>query len=66
MSAGGSPTGVAADPAIAIDGLVKRYGDRTVLDGVSMSMSEIAFRAAPRAASFFPASAPECRVFPGT
>jgi ABC-2 type transport system ATP-binding protein len=39
MSAGGSPTGIAADPAIAIDGLVKRYGDRTVLDGVSMSIA---------------------------
>jgi ABC-2 type transport system ATP-binding protein len=31
--------GVAADPAIAIDGLVKRYGDRTVLDGVSLSVA---------------------------
>jgi ABC-2 type transport system ATP-binding protein len=36
---GGSPTGVAADPAIAIDGLVKRYGGRTVLDGVSLSIA---------------------------
>jgi ABC-2 type transport system ATP-binding protein len=39
MSSGGSPTGAAADPAIAIDGLVKRYGDRTVLDGVSLSVA---------------------------
>ncbi|HEX7948775.1 MAG TPA: ABC transporter ATP-binding protein [Candidatus Limnocylindrales bacterium] len=38
MSAGGSLSGVAADPAIAIDGLVKRYGDRTVLDGVTLSI----------------------------
>jgi ABC-2 type transport system ATP-binding protein len=38
MRSGGSPTGV-ADPAIAIDGLVKRYGDRTVLDGVSLSIA---------------------------
>ena len=39
MRSGGSPTGVAAEPAIAIDGLVKRYGDRTVLDGVSLSVA---------------------------
>jgi len=39
MTSGGSPTGVAADPAIAIDGLVKRYGDRTVLDGISLSIA---------------------------
>ncbi len=39
MSSGGSPTGAAADPAVEIDGLVKRYGDRTVLDGVSMSIA---------------------------
>jgi ABC-2 type transport system ATP-binding protein len=39
MNPGGSRTGVAADPAIAIDGLVKRYGDRTVLDGVSLTVT---------------------------
>ena len=39
MRAGGSPSGVAAAPAIAIDGLVKRYGGRTVLDGVSLSIA---------------------------
>ncbi|MBI3748787.1 MAG: ABC transporter ATP-binding protein [Chloroflexi bacterium] len=39
MSSGGSPTGVAAGPAVAIDGLVKRYGDRTVLVGVSLSIA---------------------------
>ena len=39
MSKGGSATGAAADPAIAIDGLVKRYGERTVLDGVSLSVA---------------------------
>jgi ABC-2 type transport system ATP-binding protein len=39
VSSGGSPTGAAADPAVAIDGLVKRYGDRTVLDGVSLSIA---------------------------
>ena len=38
MTPGGSPSGVAAEPAIAIEGLVKRYGDRTVLDGVSLSI----------------------------
>jgi ABC-2 type transport system ATP-binding protein len=36
---GGSPTGVAADPAIVIEGLIKRYGERTVLDGVSLSIA---------------------------
>jgi ABC-2 type transport system ATP-binding protein len=39
MKSGGSPTGVAADPAVVIDGLVKRYGERTVLDGVSLSIA---------------------------
>jgi ABC-2 type transport system ATP-binding protein len=39
VRSGGSPTGVAADPAIAIEGLVKRYGERTVLDGVSLSVA---------------------------
>ena len=39
MRSGGSPTGVAADPAVVIDGLVKRYGERTVLDGVSLSIA---------------------------
>jgi ABC-2 type transport system ATP-binding protein len=39
VRSGGSPTGDAADPAIAIEGLVKRYGDRTVLDGVSLSIA---------------------------
>ncbi len=39
MRSGGSPTGAAADPAIAIDGLVKRYGDRAVLDGVALSVA---------------------------
>jgi ABC-2 type transport system ATP-binding protein len=39
VNAGGSPTGVAADPAIVIDGLVKRYSERTVLDGVSLSIA---------------------------
>jgi ABC-2 type transport system ATP-binding protein len=39
VSHGGSPTGVAAGPAIAVDGLVKRYGDRAVLDGVSLSVA---------------------------
>jgi len=29
----------AAGPAVEVDGLVKRYGDRTVLDGVSLSIS---------------------------
>ncbi len=38
MTAGGSRTGV-ADPAIAVDGLVKRYGQRTVLEGVSLSIA---------------------------
>jgi ABC-2 type transport system ATP-binding protein len=27
------------EPAVVVDGLVKRYGDRTVLDGVSLSIS---------------------------
>ena len=39
MRSGGSPTGAAADPPIAIHGLVKRYGDRTVLDGISLSVA---------------------------
>jgi ABC-2 type transport system ATP-binding protein len=39
VRSGGSPTGVPADPAIAIEGLVKRYGDRTVLEGVSLSIA---------------------------
>jgi ABC-2 type transport system ATP-binding protein len=39
VRSGGSPTGAAADPPIVIDGLVKRYGDRTVLDGVSLSVA---------------------------
>jgi ABC-2 type transport system ATP-binding protein len=39
VRSGGSPTGVAAERAIAIDGLVKQYGDRTVLDGVSLSVA---------------------------
>ena len=26
-------------PAIAVDGLVKRYGDRTVVDGVSLTVA---------------------------
>jgi ABC-2 type transport system ATP-binding protein len=39
VRSGGSPTGVAADPAVVIDGLVKRYGQRTVLDGVSLSIA---------------------------
>jgi ABC-2 type transport system ATP-binding protein len=38
VNPGGAPSGVAADPAIAIEGLVKRYGDRTVLQGVSLSI----------------------------
>jgi ABC-2 type transport system ATP-binding protein len=32
-------TGALADAAIVVDGLVKRYGDRTVLDGVSLSVA---------------------------
>ena len=39
MTAGGSRTGVAADPAIVLEGLVKRYGARTVLDGVSIEVA---------------------------
>jgi ABC-2 type transport system ATP-binding protein len=39
VRSGGSPTGDAADPAIAIEGLVKRYGERTVVDGVSLSIA---------------------------
>jgi ABC-2 type transport system ATP-binding protein len=39
VSSGGSPTGAAAVAAIQIDGLVKRYGGRTVLDGVSLSVA---------------------------
>jgi len=39
LSADGSRFGVAAGPAIATDGLVKRYGARTVLDGVSLSVA---------------------------
>ena len=39
MTSGGSPTGVPADPAVAIDGLVKRYGARTVLDGVELEVA---------------------------
>ncbi len=29
----------AGDPAVVVDGLVKRYGERTVLDGVSLSVA---------------------------
>src|SRR5258707_2457693 len=39
MRSGGSPTGAAADPPIVIDGLVKRYGDRTVVDAISLSVA---------------------------
>jgi ABC-2 type transport system ATP-binding protein len=39
VTSGGSPTGAAAYAAIAIDGLVKRYGDRAVLDGVSLAVA---------------------------
>ena len=39
MRSGGSATGAAAGPAVVIDGLVKRYGERTVLDGVSLSIA---------------------------
>jgi ABC-2 type transport system ATP-binding protein len=39
MTPGGSPTGAAAEPAIVIDGLVKRYGGRAVLDGISLSIA---------------------------
>ena len=39
MSSAGSATGAAAGPAVVIDGLVKRYGGRSVLDGVSLSVA---------------------------
>ena len=38
MRSDGAATGAVADPAVLIDGLVKRYGERTVLDGVSLSV----------------------------
>lgn len=39
MRSGGSPSGDAADPAVVIEGLIKRYDERTVLDGVSLSIA---------------------------
>ncbi|MEA2608928.1 MAG: type transport system ATP-binding protein [Chloroflexota bacterium] len=39
MRSGGSPTGVAADPAILVEGLVKRYDGRAVVDGLSLAIA---------------------------